>query len=211
MPVDLSVQILNRRLDRAVARAPREVTAEVKKAFRVILFGFHREFSREKLRKAGDPRSRERPPRPGLHRRTGALARGFNVDLRGETLNQLTGRIGWFDRTGAMIATVHERGATITGRPWLTVPLRDAMTPAGVLRFPSARDYPNTFIQRNRSGRLFIMQKQGRRIRALFRLARSVRIPARLQFRKTWDEGVRERVRILNDAITRGVRRAEGN
>lgn len=204
--IDISVQILQRRLDKAYIKAPKVISREVGKAFVIIGADFERTMLKENLRKGGDPRSKSSSP--GLHRRTGRLASTYGHTVTGKTnLNRLTLRSGWFDPFGARIANVHERGATITGKPWLTVPLRDAMTPAGVVKFPRARDFPNTFIKKNKSGKLFIMQQRGAKVVALFVLRRTVTIPPRLRFVQTWESRDKRtfRIKTINAAIGRAL------
>lgn len=55
----------------------------------------------------------------GLHKRTGGLRDHFEHRVTGDRLDRLRLRVGWWDRHYAMIARVHEYGATIRGRPWL--------------------------------------------------------------------------------------------
>lgn len=127
--------------------------------------------------------------RPGLKRRTGGLARALDWEATGETLTDLNARI-FFRGSGPggplRLVWAHEHGATIRPRrrQWLTVPLPEALTAAGVPRRSSARAWENTFVQRSRRGNLLIFQKRGRGIVPLYVLRKSVEIPARLDFRQ---------------------------
>jgi hypothetical protein len=88
------------------------------------------------------------------------------------------GLIGSGVRNGKRVkyANILEEGGTIVpkNKKYLTIPFQAALTSAGVMKYPSARDYPNTFI----AGRT-IMQRQGSGSIPLFYLARSVTIPAK--------------------------------
>ena len=210
MAVDLTVNLVQGRLRRALKKAPVEVFEETHRAFNEYLRDFQRRFIRFRLSKSGDPRTMK-DPRKGLFRHTGSLARGFEVKVSGDSIKTLEGRLGWFDPFGAMVATTHEKGATIRGRPWLTIPLRAAMTPAGVVRGP-ARSFPNTFIIRSRGGNLLIMQSRGTGAVPLFLLKRKVEIPARLELGETFESSteVQKRLRRINRGLTKAMARAQG-
>lgn len=95
-----------------------------------------------------------------------------------------------FTLTG--IAAVHERGATIRAKnaQYLTIPLPAALDGRGVPKRPTARSWPNTFIQRSRKGNLLIFQKRGpKEIIPLYVLKKSVRIPRRLAFQEAFEAG----------------------
>lgn len=89
------------------------------------------------------------------------------------------------------IATVHERGATITPKRarWLTIPLPPALTAQGVPKRPSARDWQNTFVIKSKKGNLLIVQKVGKDIVPLYVLKKKVVIPKRLAFEEAFTAG----------------------
>lgn len=123
-----------------------------------------------------------------LKTRTGALKRSFGATSSGDKLSDLQ----WLVFTTSPYAITHEDGAEIkpTEKRYLTVPLNAAMTKTGRKR-GQARSFENTFVQKAKSGKLFIFQrygKGGKKIRPLFMLVDSVKIPPRLEFFKTWDD-----------------------
>jgi len=86
-------------------------------------------------------------------------------------------------------ADIHETGGTITPKRvnWLTIPLRAALTPAGVPR-GRARDFENTFFAYSKAGNLILFQRKGKGAVALFLLKKSVTIPARRYMSITAEE-----------------------
>lgn len=89
------------------------------------------------------------------------------------------------------IAAVHERGAVIraVNAQYLTIPLPAALNRNGTPKRPTARSWPNTFVQRSRKGNLLIFQKKGDGIVPLYALKKSVVIPKRLAFRESFEAG----------------------
>lgn len=97
---------------------------------------------------------------------TGARASNLGVRsgfLRGsvtsrvfEAGEELVGVVG----TPVRYARAHERGATITGRPFLKIPTRWGQTRAGVSRGRLAGE----FVLRSRAGRLWVAARIGRRL-----------------------------------------------
>jgi len=127
-----------------------------------------------------------------LKRRTGRLAQSIGSKTVFESGGILT-QVGSGVRTGKRVAyaNILETGGTIRAknRKYLTVPLPGALTPAGATRYPSARQYPNTFVRRNKNGNLIIYEKRGKKsIRPLFVLKRQVTIPAKKYLSSTLSE-----------------------
>ena len=136
-----------------------------------------------------------------LKRRTGALVRSLRPSYATPERPTATTNVG----RGAPYAKAHEFGATIRPRrrQFLTVPLRDAKTAAGVTRqqaqlrrsgrgfetaslVPGAED-TQTFIFTSVGNRKIIaVAKRGGGVLPLYVLRKSVRIPERLGFRDTW-------------------------
>ena len=143
----------------------------------------------------------------GIRTRSGALRQSFGkrIERTGET----SGLRMFLFSAGVPYAEIHEFGGTITPKnvTFLTIPLEDNLTPAGVPRFPSAkalRDDPahKTFVFKGpRTGNLFIVEKQGDDLKFLWRLARMATIPARLGWRATWKALGPERRRIYEAAL----------
>lgn len=113
-----------------------------------------------------------------LHRRTGNLAKSLNYRVNNDG-GDISAVIGSGVLTGSRMryASIQERGGVVKGKPWLTVPLKAALTGAGVMKMPRARDYPDTFIRKGKSGNPIIFQKKGKSIVPLFVLKKSVTIP----------------------------------
>ena len=114
-------------------------------------------------------------------------------------------------RTAAYIQ-VQEKGATIRGNPWLAVPLPATLTAAGRPRYTSPRslmDDPTvqTFVQRSKAGNLIIFRKDEDGITPLWVLKRSVKVPARLNFRKylLGRKMTADRITRINAAVGRAL------
>jgi phage gpG-like protein len=136
-----------------------------------------------------------------LKRRTGALVRSLRPSYATPERPTATTNVG----RGAPYAKAHEFGMTIRprNRQFLTVPLRNAQTAAGVTRqqaklrrsgrgfetaslIPGAED-TRTFIFTSVGNRkLIAVPKRGGGVMPLYLLRKSVRIPERLGFRQTW-------------------------
>ena len=140
----------------------------------------------------------------GLRSRTGALRRSLRRTpaVPGSLGMEATSRVG----QGAPYARIHERGGVIRpkrGR-FLTVPLKSAKTAAGATRaaaklvnrgddWQTHRRVPGassraTFIYQGRHSPIIATKRAGGQVMPLYILRRSVTIPARLAFRKTWRE-----------------------
>lgn len=134
--------------------------------------------------------------RPGLARRTGALARSFQTEVTGSKIGDLRG--AYFSTS--RYAAIHETGGTITGKgKLLAIPLAAARTAAGVGRYPSPlrqtlpASFPGgTFVRRSRAGNLILFGRtvKGADPTPLFVLKQSVTIPARLGTQETWEKEV---------------------
>lgn len=146
-----------------------------------------------------------------LRRRTGALARSLRQDTRGSSLRNLEMRAA----TTSPYAKVQEFGTSGAGgqlpdiRPKngkaLTVPLSDNLTSAGVPRYPSAaalRATGETFLLKTKSGKAFIVKREGETLRWLWILKDRVAIPPRLGFFATWRQLRDRRRRRLRQAVS---------
>jgi hypothetical protein len=94
--------------------------------------------------------------------RSGALRRSIRGQLRGLSISL---------SVGVPYGQLQEEGGVVRGRPWLTVPLSEAVRRSG-----RARDDSSLFPIRLRDGRLFLVAKVGDRIDFRWRLVRAVRI-----------------------------------
>lgn len=148
---------------------------------------------------------------PLLGVRTGAtrarLSPGGRVYRRGNDI---------FSAVGSPDAHVvaHDEGATITGNPYLRIPLAAAQTPAGQDRNVghSVRGLPGLFVIKSRAGNLFLVRRVGKRGRLefLYLLKRSVTLKPRHMF-----EVVAARMQPVVEAsvggqVSASVRRASG-
>ena len=117
-----------------------------------------------------------------LSRRSGRLVESIAASVRVSGKFSQGGEVRGQIGSPLIYANIQEVGGTIrpTRAQYLTVPLPAALNSNGTMKFPSARHYPKTFVQRSRRGNLIIFQKQGRSIIPLFVLKKSVRIPPRL-------------------------------
>lgn len=214
--IDLEVTIEDPGILRAIGTLGKSTARKVSEGLEKGARSFNREYQKTKLRRpasAGDANQTSATSgssgRKWLYRRTGSLARALtHRSVRSDDLEKVEVRIGWIDQHSAMIATVHERGATIRPRrsKYLTIPLPAALTSAGVPKQASARDWPNTFVRK-----AIIFQKlAGGQIQPLYVLKKQVRIPPRLEFIETakafWMTG--EGARILEQALAGAIEEA---
>jgi len=178
-------------LEGANRKYPKIVYKNTRKAFERITQRFQSSFTAERLTKSGSPLT-QNDTRPGLFRRSGGLARGLITKVRGDSMSNLEGAVGWWQPFQAMKAGVHEYGATITPKrsSYLAIPLDAVLTNTGRARFGySPRDWPDTRVHKTKTGQLFIVQDQpGEQLLPLYILKKSVYIPPRLQFRKLWNK-----------------------
>ena len=199
VPVTLELEWRGKRY-RDVVRGLQAVAEDTDKAlnerFRPIARKVLRDYMSGVL---GAVRQRVSTPYPGgtsragefpgtLSRRSGKLASQF-VD---ENIVVKDGDEPVVEFTLTGIAAVHERGATIRARnaQYLTIPLPPALNANGTPKRPSAKSWPNTFVQRSKKGNLLIFQKQaGGGIIPLYVLKKSVVIPKRLAFEETFLAG----------------------
>ena len=177
-----------------LSKIPQKLRKAMGVALREYAKGFHSRFVTDRL--SG------RHGRFGLNRRRGRLARSFTYEVNE---NALTVRMGWPRAPGSKTARPHEFGATIRAKGnWLTVPLRDASTAEGVPRRARAGDWAKTFVIKVR-GKLFIVQRRGKRLAFLYILKKSVRIPARLGLKQRWGSSSERNIRLrIFNRVMRG-------
>jgi len=138
--------------------------------------------------------------RPGVRVQSNALRRSWSAHDRGGSPS--TWELVVY--TTSKYAPIQQFGGTVTpkgGRPngKLAIPLPAAQTAAGVARGP-ARSFSDTFIAKSKAGNLLIFQKRGDGIVPLFALKDRVYVPPRLGMFDEWDEGRKERGRLLEGA-----------
>lgn len=118
---------------------------------------------------------------PIIKRRTGNLARSLRSDVD-TTSSQVTGTVGVLKTPYAAIL---ELGGTITGKPWLTIPLSGVNRPSsahpGGETGLTAREVIDQggFFLKSKAGNLLIVQRNKKgNITPIFVLKRQVEIPA---------------------------------
>ncbi len=188
-------------LMKRLPRLARLLTESVRRTLREELTDFVSQFTQRRLTRRGAA---------SVGVRTGRLRRGLRHEVTGGRVREVAGRV-WFDmpRELESVPIVHEEGATIRPRraQYLAVPLKAAMTAAGVLRRPP-RDWPNTFVipSKGPKAKFLIVRRRGRGIEPLFALVDSVTIPARLNFRADFDKARRQAVRRMRRDFSRTIR-----
>lgn len=184
-----------RRLQAAIDQVPERLFGELRETLR-----------NEGARWEGEMQNRTRRV---LKRRTGSLARSIRQDVAGSDLRSLELRAA----TTSPYAKVHEYGTTGKGgvlpsivpkrAKFLTVPIGDNLTPAGVPRYPSAAALrgQGTFLLKTASGKTFIVRREGEQLRWLWVLVKKVDIPPRLGFFATWRSRDKKRRAALQKAV----------
>ncbi len=136
-----------------------------------------------------------------LRRRSGQLAKSlsFEVFQKGK---DVAGRVG----TPKIYSRIHELGGTITAKntKYLTIPLKAAMTPAGVLRKP-AKEYGNTFVRTIGKNKIMFTTEKGR-LEPIFLLKTSVKIPQRPYFRPALKETQKKVSLIVGESVKTALR-----
>ena len=198
MARDLTVEVNADELAKALDKAP----FALHKHFRPQLTQHHRD-QRNKV-------TRSMRGRPGIQTRTGALRRSFGVEARGDRIGTLN--IRSFS-AGVPYAAIQEFGGKIDAAPnkWLAVPLKAAKFPAGGVR-GSPRSFEGTFFITSKAGNLILMGKPtagAREAAPLFVMTKSVKVPARLGFMKTWNRMKGERAKAINRAASKALKDVE--
>lgn len=209
MPLYFKAKVDGVRGHTRLVSLPQRTYRAVFKAFRDIGLQFLRRFKTENL--AG---------RPGLNKRTGELAKSFQMSLEGSVLQ--TTRLKIFSH--APQARLQEYGGTVrpVNAQYLAIPLPAAMTRAGVAR-GSPRDFQNTFFAVSKAGNLILFQSLGKNAKTgkrkfkkyvnadgikeksnivpLFVMKKEVYVPPRLGMRALWQDMKEERSAFLKAAL----------
>jgi hypothetical protein len=120
-----------------------------------------------------------------MSRRSGNTMKAIKRSVKvrgGQNINSIQGQIG-----GPSWLGIHEYGGRIRVKraKYLTIPLPPALDKRGVPKKKSAREWNNTFVRKSKKGNLLIFQKRGRNIVPLYVLKKEVRIPARLNMKRS--------------------------
>lgn len=198
--------------EKALEKAPRVLFVNMKETLKST----GRIFERELLK-------RRMSGRPGLNRRSGALARSHTSTVKGRSIKSLSMMSG-IGGPAAPYAGIQEEGGTVkpTKGRMLAIPLRQAKTAAGVARFKSPRDVPGLFLVHTTSGNTILALDAGRTkkgrvkkrtktsvgtfrssgsIIPMYLLVPSVTIPPRLKFFDTWNSLEDSRTRFFDATI----------
>lgn len=226
MPSYAGIDVNVRTVNEALRRLPDRMNARARDALRNSGIGFVREMNSRFGRGDGQ-----------LRVRTGFLRRSIGYQVTGDRFDNLAVRVFV---AGPIYANLQEYGGTIRPKPprkFLTIPLKDNLTGAGVARYPSAaalRDAEpgRTFIIKNKRGQLLIGYREGSPVRERFFVSRKQRrdpdaprlprektrvnwlwvlvpevtVPARLQFRSTWEKLASARRDELVKQLALGIR-----
>jgi phage gpG-like protein len=191
-PAPIGVQILLSDVSQQIAEGLRSVTRWLPQALEGAIGVWQLEVDAEVVKgfDKGDP----------LKRRTGQMARS----LAWTSIRREGGGFSFVLKSPLKYPAIHEFGGVIrpVTKQWLTIPLKDAMTPAGVTR-KAAPEWPDSFIARSRrTGKLILFQRKGEdKVIPLFVLVRQVEIPAR-----HWLSGAIDATsETLGEAITRYI------
>lgn len=207
MPVDVRLRIVTRQLEKFARDYPKAAFSEMRKAFQIIVRDFDTFFTKHRLSgRTGDQ---------GLNVRSGTLRRAFKHSVTGTNFKSLQGTMGFMDPISARIAGLHEEGGEVRPKQsqFLAIPLKGALTRSGKSRGSAGefRAEGGTFIKKGPQGQPIIYQRrESGKIRALFVLVKSARIPARLELRRTWASNatVRSmRLKTMQDALNRALKR----
>jgi len=137
-----------------------------------------------------------------LKRRTGTLARATKFKSAKLTRDGIQ-----VDFYTTVYGPIHEHGGTIKAKKakYLTIPLRDNKTPAGVARY-RATEIPGLFVRRNKHGNLLLSALDGNELKDYFLLKRQVKIPPRKWFSKAATGSVLRLAQLIAFEIERGFR-----
>lgn len=202
----------------------REIRTHVEKGGARLFPGMVRAFRRDALRwdramaqRFSGPLSLDGRKSPSAR----LASRQGESGLRGSlgTLVRHSGNLGSLELrkfSTSRYAITHEKGTraaggTVTLRPKraraLTIPFADALTPSGVQRYPSARDYPGTWIFGDEDA-AFIVTSEGDDIVFLFLLFRGEpKIPPRLGMIETHKSGEKKRLADIGKEMARAFGR----
>ncbi|MFH1385111.1 MAG: hypothetical protein ABIH47_09165 [Candidatus Omnitrophota bacterium] len=197
----IEVEIDLTKLDRAFRLAPKVLKEELADGFDHISLKFLKQWKAERLQ--GPPGIKGRP-------------RGiFSHFRRAHLVSPSLDGMGIEIFTDSKIAVLHEQGGTVKGPGGgrLAVPLsarEEMFTRSGALKrkYKKPRELKNVRAVILKGKRFLAkFKKRSREILPLYILKNSVRIKPRLGFYKTWDSMQNVRIRILNNSITKALRR----
>ena len=147
---EVSVKWDDSKLRFALKVCPVALAEEWTKGFSVCGREFNRRMVREQL-------TGPRPSNLGV--RSGALRRSFVEPMvSGSKVENLRAVLG----STSKYAEIHERGGTVRGNPWLTIPVGPALHGSGVPRYPTARDAPGLRMILRKNGSPLLVKSVGK-------------------------------------------------
>lgn len=189
-----------RRFQTAMKRFPSRLSKEMGIALNQHGFAFKAAMARRK------------PFRTG----TGNLLRSQGHEVFGNSIKDLRLRLFIGGGVAGRYARIQELGGVVRGKPWLTIPLPDNLTAAGIPRFKSAKALQGTgrtFLTKSKAGNLIIGMRPegGGNVRWLWILKRSVKLKPRLGFVDTFNSKVMraDRVKRFRAALKRTIRKGK--
>ena len=197
---------------RRLERAGREMPSAVERGVKLSSLLVHRELT---IQMGGtgpsDPflgRMGAAPPKLGV--RTGATRRRLSP---GGKVFKIAGQYVSAVGSPDSYVRAHEDGTTITGNPYLRIPLAAAQTGAGQDRYVgmSVRGVPDLFVIKSKAGNLLLARKRGKDgLDILYVLKRQVRLPARGMFKAVTARTRPAIEKLLGQQVGVEVRRANG-
>lgn len=197
------------KLKQGLARVPQTTFRAVEKAFQQSGQQFQRTMTLERFRPFESNYNRG----DILQSRTGFLKKSIGYSVTGETLGTLELRVF---SAGMKYANIQEYGGVVRPKnaKYLALPIGNALGPRGVARKSGPRAYPDGFFFTSKKGNLIFAVKTGskkkRRIEPLYLLRKSVTIPPRFGFRKTWTKLGPDRIQRVRAGFQTGLRQAFG-
>lgn len=199
-------------LRKRIGRLPEGFHGAIKKSLSLSLGKFRGDYSARRLT--------THSPGKSVQQRTGTLGRALSQEVTGDRLDRLRGRI-YFDATHITVGTIGgspnttyahtlEFGATIVPKraKWLTIPVGEGLTPAGVARYRSIADAPEGFFFRPDEDTLeglFYVREVGTRLEFLYSLRKKVTIKPTLHLIDDWKAFRRELLKRTSKDMARFV------
>lgn len=190
---EVSLQIDAKGLEAALRKKPKQIFLAGKRSLTLSKNRFDRNLQTKRLR-----------GRPGLKKRSGRLAQSFIGEVTGNNLANLHMQYG----TNVKYAAIHEFGGVVRPKKgkYLTIPLKDNLLPSGVMK-RSLRSFQFVYFRRSKKGSLLAFAGDDKDdMKPMFVLVRSVKIPARLGFRRLWIQERKTLILNINKAIREALR-----
>jgi hypothetical protein len=198
-----------KKMKRGLERVPQATFRAVERAFQQSGQEFQRQVTLNRFR----PFTENRNTTSIMQSRTGFLKKSIGYKVSGSSFSDLELRVF---SAGIKYANLQEYGGTIrpVNRKYLAIPIAGALGRRGIPKKSSPLDYPNGFFFKSSRGNLLFGQMVGKgkrkKLELLYSLRKSVKIPPRFGFRKTWTELGGNRIKRIRAAFQDGMRQAFG-